>query len=82
MEAKKDNKEVAIILSEDEALVLLEWLTKFNEKEDSSLFEDRQAEQRILFDLEASLERVVSETFKGNYIELLSKARQKIRDTE
>ena len=82
MEAKKDKKEIAIFLNEDEALVLLEWLTKFNEKDDPSLFEDKEAEERILFDLEASLEKIILETFKGNYLEILSKARQNIKQIE
>ncbi len=82
MVARKDNKNVVVNFSEDEALVLLEWLIKFNEKGESLLFEDKQAEERVLFDLEASLEKIVSETFKGNYLEILSKARQKIRDIE
>lgn len=81
METKKDNKNVSIKLSSNEALVLLEWLTKFNEKEHPLLFED-QAEERILFDLESSLEKIVSETFEGTYLENLSKARQEIRDKE
>lgn len=81
MEAIKDNKNVSLKLSSNEALVLLEWLTKLNQKEDASLFED-QAEERILFDLESSLEKVVSETFEGNYLENLSRARQEIRDKE
>lgn len=81
MEAIKDNKSVSLKLSSDEALVLLEWLTKFNQKEHPLLFED-QAEERILFDLESSLEKVVSETFEGNYLENLSRARQEIRDKE
>ena len=79
MEAKKDNKNVSLILSSNEVLVLLEWLTKFNEKEHPLLFED-QAEERILFDLESSLEKVVSETFEENYLEKLTRARQEIRD--
>jgi len=74
MEAIKNNNNVSLQLSSNEALVLLEWLAKFNQKEHPSLFED-QAEVRILFDLESSLEKVVSETFEGNYLQNLSKAR-------
>ncbi len=81
MEAVKDNRGMSLKLSNSEALVLLEWLTKFNERDHSSLFEDK-AEERILFDLEAILEKVVPETFKGNYLETLSKARQEIRNEE
>ena len=45
------------------------------------LFQD-QAEQRVLWDMEAEFEKVVSATFDDNYQEILSKARQKIRDEE
>lgn len=81
MEAKNENKSVTIKFSEEEALVLLEWLHKFNEEERPTLIQD-QSEERILFDLEAELETVVSITFDIDYEEALSKARQKIRDVE
>jgi hypothetical protein len=63
MEVRNDNKKVLVELSSNEAIVLLDWLTKFNEKEHPWLFED-QAEERILFDLESSLEKIVSQTFE------------------
>lgn len=81
MEANNENKSVVIKFSEEEALVLLEWLHKFNEEERSALIQD-QSEERILFDLEAELETVVSNVFDNNYQEALLKARQKIRDIE
>lgn len=81
MKANNENKNIAISLSEDEALVFLEWLHNFNEKEHPTLFQD-QAEQRVLWDIEAALEKVISVTFAKNYQEILSKARQRIRDEE
>lgn len=81
MEASNENKSVVIKFSEEEALVLLEWLHKFNEEERSTLIQD-QSEKRVLFDLEAELETVVSNVFDNNYQEALLKARQKIRDVE
>lgn len=81
MKANKENKNIAISLSEDEALVFLEWLHNFNEEKHSTLFQD-QAEQRVLWDMEADLEKVISVTFGNNYQEILSKARQRIRDEE
>lgn len=81
MKANNENKNIAIILSEYEALVFLEWLHNFNEEEHPTLFQD-QAEQRVLWDMEAELEKVVSITFDSNYQEILSKARQRIRDEE
>ena len=81
MKANNENKNIAITLSEYEALVFLEWLHNFNEEEHPTLFQD-QAEQRVLWDMEAELEKVVSITFDSNYQEILSKARQRIRDEE
>jgi hypothetical protein len=66
------------VLSHPEALVLYERLTRFNESGESS-FED-QAEQRVLFDLEASLEKIPAEPFAADYQSLLRRARDAVRD--
>lgn len=81
MEANNKNRNIAITLSEDEALVLLEWLHNFNEEERPTLFQD-QSEERILFDLETELEKVISGTFADDYKNILLKARERIRDKE
>lgn len=81
MKAKNKNNSIVMKMSAEEALVLLEWLHKFNEVEHPALFED-QSEERILFDLEAELETAISDTFSSNYRESLLVARQKIRDVE
>ncbi len=81
MEAKKENENVALKLSINEALVLIEWLSEFNKKDNTLLFED-QAEERVLFDLESSLEQVLSQTFEGNYLDKLLSARREVRDKE
>ena len=80
MESKKENNStIQIQLSSDEALILLEWLSRLNENDLPQLFHD-QAEQRILFDLEAVLEKVVDDAFHQNYREILSRAWNNIRD--
>jgi len=79
MEAKQNKKKVSIELSNEEALVLLNWLFRFNEGDNPSLFED-QAEERVLWDLEASLEKITSATFEKDYAKILEKAREKVRD--
>jgi len=81
METKRKNSKIVFTLNNDEALVLLAWLSRFNEDEHPLLFED-QAEERVLFDLEALLEREVVEIFNSNYDELLSRAREKLRDKD
>lgn len=73
-------KNVHLELSRDEAIVFFEWLTQFN-KSDGARFED-QAEQRVLWDLEAMLESRLVEPFEPNYGELLARARSRVRDSE
>jgi len=70
---------IRIELSRDEALVFFEWLTRFN-KTDSAKFED-QAEQRVLWDLEAMLESSIEEPLTPAYNDLLMQARAKVRDS-
>ena len=79
MESIKKDDKVLLELTKEEAIVLLEWLFRFNEGEKSNLFQD-QAEERVLWDMEASLEKVIPETFDSKYAETLSKARGKVRD--
>ena len=69
---------VQIDLTGDEALVLFEWVSRFNKREDVE-FED-QAEQRVLWDVEASLEAALVEPFRSEYVQLLAAARARVRD--
>jgi hypothetical protein len=73
-------RNVILELSRDEALVLFEWLSRFHEDE-SRTFED-QAEQRVLWNLEAMLEKTLVEPFDPNDAELLAAARANVRDPE
>lgn len=72
---------IRIELTSDEALVLADFLSRFNKAKHPGLFED-QAEQRVLWDLEASLEELLEEPFSANYEELLQAARARVRDVE
>ncbi|HEY7375657.1 MAG TPA: hypothetical protein VIF57_26105 [Polyangia bacterium] len=72
---------VAVELTREQALVLFDWLARFNKDAARSLFHD-EAEQRVLFDLEATLESLLSEPLAANYSELLRHARECIRDRE
>jgi hypothetical protein len=71
---------VALELTADEALVLFEWLSRFNQNEDVA-FEDA-AEQRVLFDLESKLESSLSAPLEPNYKVLLAEARNRVRGVE
>lgn len=78
MEAMQKGDEVILALTKKEAIILLEWLSRFNEKE-LDLFQD-QAEKKVSWNMEASLEQVISETFDSNYTKILSEAWEKIKD--
>ena len=65
-------------LTEDEALVLFEWLSRVDES-GSALFED-QAEQRALWDLIAVLEPKADVLVHPEYDRFLAAARTRLRD--
>jgi hypothetical protein len=69
-------EDVSLSLTHDEALVIFEWL---HVNEGKHEFAD-QAEQRVLWDLEASLERQVTALFSPDYSQLLDQARSRLRD--
>lgn len=73
------DKKTNIELTRDEAIVLFEFLSRFNDKEYTDLFED-QSEQRVLWDLQATLEKELVEPFQANYADTVKQARINIRD--
>ncbi|WP_297743180.1 hypothetical protein [uncultured Tessaracoccus sp.] len=64
-----------VILTADEALVLLDWLSRHDEP--GALPAD-DVEQRVLWNLAASLEYVVVEAFDPDYATLLAAARNRL----
>jgi hypothetical protein len=80
MDSSKENNKICLNLSNDEALVLFEWLGRFNEKGYQHFSFQDQSEERVLFDLESILEKSLAEIFDENYKDKLSKARDNIRD--
>lgn len=66
-------------ISEDEALVLFEWLARHSA---GGLPFDDQAEQRVLWDLETQLESALVAPLRADYAERLAKARANVRDDE
>lgn len=74
------NDKIKIELSLNAALVFYEWLSRYNKAENIQ-FED-QAEQRVLWDIEAILESALVEPFSGRYEEMLAQARAKVRDPD
>ena len=74
---KRENQELFLPLTNDEALVFFDWLCRFNEGK--AAFED-QAEKRLLFDLEAKLEKLLPVVLDENYLATLKAARERVRD--
>jgi hypothetical protein len=70
-------KDVTLRLTQDEAVVLYEWVARFNSHDYQ--FDD-QAEQRALWNLEASLEALLPEPLDPRYEEILADARSRLRD--
>jgi hypothetical protein len=78
-EADFREAEFNLRLTGDEALVLFEWLANFNAREPA--FED-QAERRVLWDLEAGLERHLVAPFREDYDAQVAAARGRVRDPD
>lgn len=74
------NDRVSIELSHDEALVLYGWISRFNQQKEND-FAD-QAEQRVLWDIEAILDSTLTEPLASDYHTLLSSARDRVRDSD
>ena len=73
-------KRVQLDLTEDEVIVLFEWLQRVNKMTPDLVFQD-QAEQRAAWDLEASLEPVNRAIFSGSYLDQLRAARDRVHDS-
>lgn len=76
-----ENKDITIKFSNDEAVVLFEFLSRFNAEEHKDIFQD-QAEEKTLWLIEGQLEKVLVEPFMPNYKDILLEARNRLRDKE
>jgi hypothetical protein len=75
------DKFLNLTISKDEALVLFDFLARFNEVEHSDIFKD-QSEQKTLWILEGQLEKQLAEPFRPDYKDIINEARNNIRDEE
>ncbi len=66
-----------IKLSQDEALILYDWLNKIAKDENIST---DIAERQVLWRVEAQLDKDLDESFISNYIELVENAKERIRE--
>jgi len=71
--------DVVLVLSPAEGLVLFEFLARYGQKQ--VLEVQDQAEQRVLWNVLAMLERVCPEPLQADYRERLEKARAAVRDS-
>ena len=69
---------VTLALTHDEALVLYDWLSRFNQRDHADVVD--QAEERVLFDLEAMLEKALVAPLQANYVALVAQARAHVRN--
>jgi len=68
---------VNLSLSKDEALVLFEFLSRFSNEENLEI--KYKSEKQVLWNMQASLEKVLSEPFSQDYSSLINNARKKLR---
>lgn len=67
---------ITLELSEDEALVLFEWLSRFEDGRDESV--PITADVLIAWSLQTQLEKCLNEPFEGNYSHRVARARSRI----
>ena len=68
---------VSIELSDSEALVLFEFLSRYDDRDELRI--DDPSEQYALWALHCRLETQLAEPFKADYAELLTRARDELR---
>lgn len=76
-----ERQNISLTLTKDEALVLFDFLGRFNQTDHTDIFVD-QSEQKTLWILEGQLEKQLVEPFKPDYKDIIKEARNKIRDGE
>lgn len=67
---------VTLTLTADEALVLFEWLVREGGR--GTVPREHQAEQTVLWSIEAQLERTLAEPLRRDYVALLAAARERV----
>lgn len=67
---------ITLSLNRKQALVLSEWLQNLDEKENTEYA--HPAEERVVWHLQAQLEKLLTEPFAANYKSLLATARNDV----
>jgi len=77
--SKSNDGDVPLSLSNAEALVLFEWLARSGTGAPAPFVD--QAERRVLWDIEAALEKALVAPLSADYATLLAAARAEVRDS-
>lgn len=77
-----EDMKVTLVLSEAEALVLFELLTRWEATGQNTIIIEHQAEQRMLWDIQAMLEKQLVAPFSPDYLAILSAAREVVQDKQ
>ncbi len=78
MNKQSDTSEVQISLTADQALVLFEFLSRFEESNELTIVD--RAEERALLNLLGPLQKQLMPPFQQDYVEQLQQARNRLRD--
>jgi len=78
MSKHDDSPEVEILLTAAEALVLFEFLSRFEESGALAIVD--QAEEKVLSKLLGPLQKQLVSPFRHDYLELLGQARNRLQD--
>ena len=73
------DEQIKIELTADQAIVLVDWLARTSDSKGPVPFVD-QAEQRVLWDLEAMLESRLPHVVSSDFADRLDAARARVRD--
>lgn len=76
----ESQEKVTLTLSQNEALVLFELLSRFSDEEELRI--DDQAEKRVLWNMCCLLEKQLVQPFSKDYRALLEQARDDVRDED
>ena len=71
-------EDITIHLTKDEALVLFDFLGRFNQTTHTHIFQD-QADRQPLWAIETQLDKVLVEPFKPDYLDIIREVRNRNR---
>jgi hypothetical protein len=70
--------DVEIKISKDEALVLFDFLSRFSDTDKLTIID--QSEERALWNLTCTFEKILAEPFSKDWLSIIENARNRLRD--